>query len=553
MAISCSDDFLEVAPTGSLSSVELSSLEGLEGSLIGTYRILLGGFQFYSDATNWVWGSVRGGDANMGSEPGDQQDIEDVQAYGTQTNNHAVLEKYMVLYEGIARANATIKLLLKVQENVSDSDKTRILAEARFLRGHYYFDIKKNFNDTPYIDESWDEIRPVSNNQNLWPFIEADFQFAYNNLPEVQIDAGRVNKWAAGAYLAKTYLFQNKYEEAKPIFDMVITNGVTSSGEQFGLLPYYADVFRSIFDNNEESIFASQAAAGTGSPLNANFGQVLNYPHFNGPSGPGGCCGFFQPSLELANSFRTTSEGLPLLDNSYNQAAHAIKTDLGINSDDTTFTLDTGNLDPRLDHAIGRRGIPYLDWGLHPGRDWIRDQTYGGPYSPKKISYYKAGNGIENDLSYWTPGYSAVNYVILRFADILLMAAEVEIELNNLDKALNYINMVRRRAMNSTLPDAEANYVISNYPSFANQMEARTAVRFERKLELSGEGHRFYDLVRWGIASEVLNAYTQHENQFLHPPFSLAHFTTGKSEYLPIPQVEIDLQGSDILIQNPGY
>jgi len=542
---------LEVAPTASLSPFELSSLDGLEGSLIGTYSILLGRAGFFSDATNWLWGSVMGGDANKGSSEGDQSIVNEVQAYAAQSNNFAVLEKYSVLYEGISRANVTIKLLLNADKNVSESDKSRILSEAKFLRGHYYFELKKNFNNTPYIDENWDEVTPVSNNLDLWPFIEADFQFAYDNLPEVQSAAGRANKWAAGAYLAKAYLYQDKFEDAKAIFDLVIANGMTASGQPYDLVPYYADVFRSVFDNNEESIFATQAAAGTGSILNANPAQVLNYP-FSGFTGPGGCCGFFQPSLDLANSFRTNEAGLPLLDNSYNDVANALKTDLGIKSAEN-FIPDNGNLDPRLDHSIGRRGIPYLDWGLHPGSDWMRDQTYGGPYSPKKISYYRAGIGIENDNSSWTPGYSAVNYNIMRFADILLMAAEVEIELNNLEKALDYINRVRSRAVNSTLPEAEANYVISTYSSFTNQSEARTAVRFERKLELSGEGHRFYDLVRWGIAAPVLNSYTQYENQFLNPPFSQAIFTTGKNEYLPIPQNEIDLQGSDILIQNPGY
>jgi len=548
--IACKDSFLDVAPTGTLSSVELSSKEGLDGALIGAYSMLLGRAGFYSDATNWMWGSVLGGDANKGSSEGDQAVINEVQAFAVQSNNNAVLEKYSVLYEGIARANATLRLLATAQENVSEADKIRIQGEARFLRGHYYFELKRSFNNTPYLDEQWDEVTPVPNDQELWPFIEADFQFAFEHLPGTQIAPGRANKWAAGAYLAKAYLYQNKFSEAKAIFDLVITKGTTAGGTPYGLVPYYGDVFRSIKDNNEGSVFAVQAAAGTGSIFNANPALVLNFPF--GSGAPGGCCGFFQPSLDLANSFRTTAAGLPLLDHSYNDSINALKTDLGLTSTDD-FTPDTGNLDPRLDHAIGRRGIPYLDWGPHPGASWIRSQAYGGPYSPKKFSYYQSGSGVENDVSSWTPGYTAVNYNIIRFADVLLLAAEAEIELNNLDKALEYINRVRIRAMNSALPDADANYVINTYNSFSSQAEARTAVRFERKLELSGEGHRFYDLVRWGLAEQVLNAYLQHERQFLSPPFLGAQFIAGKNEYLPIPQNEIDLQGEDVLIQNPGY
>lgn len=551
--VACKDSFLDVAPTSSLSTVELSSKEGLEGALIGAYSMLLGRTGFFSDASNWVWGSIRGGDANKGSDEGDSPILNEVQAFAVQANNNAVLEKYSILYEGIARANATLRLLLVAEENVSEADKLRIQAEARFLRGHFYFELKKNFNNTPYVDEHWDEVTPIRNDRDLWPFIEADFQFAFDHLPETQPAVGRVNKWAAGVYLAKAYLFQNKFPEAKAFFDQAIIQGVTTGGIPYGLVPYYANVFRSTHDNNEESVFAAQAAAGTGALQNANPNLALNFPFpSGGPPAPGGCCGFFAPSLELANSFRTNAAGLPLPDRTYNEPAHALKTDMGLTAEDD-FTPDTGSIDPRLDHSIGRRGIPYLDWGLHPGASWIRNQPYSGPYSSKKFSYYQEGIGVENDLSGWTQGYTAINYNLIRFADVLLMAAETEIELNNQEKALEYINRVRSRAMNSPLPDAEANYVLNTYPDFASQDEARTAVRFERKLELSGEGHRFYDLVRWGIAKEELDTYLQHEDQFLKPPFAGASFTVGKDEYLPIPQTEIDLQGTEVLLQNPGY
>ena len=137
------------------------------------------------------------------------------------------------------------------------------------------------------------------------------------------------------------------------------------------------------------------------------------------------------------------------------------------------------------------------------------------------------------------------------------MAAEAEIELNNLDAGLDLINQVRNRAKNSELLRTDgspaANYVIEPYASFGSQDEARRALRFERKLELSGEGHRLFDLVRWGIAAETLNAYLANENPQLNSPFTGASFTAGKNEYLPIPQNEIDLLGADILKQNPGY
>jgi len=547
---SCSDDFLEVAPTGSLGSAELSSKAGLEGSLISSYSMLLGRSGFFSDNSNWMWGSVRGGEANKGTDAGDQSQANEIQAYSTQTNNSSVLEKYRAVYEGIARANATLKLLQAAADGVSADDKVRIEGEARFLRGHYYFELKKNFNNTPYVDENWDEVTPVSNAADLWPFIEADLKFAYDNLPGVMSDAGRANKWAAGAYYGKALLFQGKYGEARTVLTDIVNNGMTSNGQPYDLNANYADAFRSPNDNSAESVFAVQAAAGTGDINNANPGLVLNFP--NGPGAPGGCCGFFQPSMELGNSFRTDSNGLPLLDGSYNDAGQAIVTDLGIESADA-FTIDAKEVDTRLDHSVGRRDVPYLDWGNHPGKNWIRSQVYAGPYSPKKFIYYAGGSGTENDASSWTPGYTAVNYNIIRFSDVLLMLAEAEVEGGDLGTAAMLVDRVRTRAANSTIDGSPANYNVGTYGSFGSQDMARSAVRMERKLELSGEGHRLYDLVRWNIAAPTLNAYLQYEGPQLNAPFAGASFTANNDEFLPIPQNEIDLLGSDVLIQNPGY
>ena len=553
-SIHCSSDFLEVPPSNAVYSSDLETLEGVENLLIGTYSMLQPRSNtsdpvFFSGSDNWFWGSVLGGDANRGTEAGDMPG-RNLQRFEINPSNIFILSKYRIIYEGIARANSTIQVINALDDEVSADEKNRIEAEAKFLRAHFYFDLKKNFNNTPYIDENWDEITPVPNNLNLWDFIEDDLQFAYENLPETQVAIGRANKYAAAAYLAKTLLYRNEYERAKELFDIVIQNGTTSDGTRYQLVDQYADAFRSIYDNHSESVFAVQAAVNTGTPLNSNFSFVLNFPGAN--DAPSNCCGFFQPSFDLVNSFRTDADGLPFLDASYNQGSNSIKSDMGIESSES-FTTDPGTLDPRLDHSVGRRGIPYLDWGLHPGKRWIRDQPYGGPYSTKKFIHYKEGIGIENDASGWTPGFTAINYCIIRYADVLLMAAETEIELGNLEQGRDYINQVRQRVKQSQLTEVDANYHIEPYDAFEDQQQARKAVRFERKLELSGEGHRFYDLVRWGIAAETINAYLEHEDQYLTDPFAGATFIKGKHEYLPIPQQEIDLQGDEVLMQNPGY
>lgn len=559
--VSCKDSFLEVPATGQVGEAQLQTLAGADAALISVYSNLNGRANRMASASNWVWGSIRGGDANKGTNPGDFTDINPIQRYEYLPTQGVISDSWNGLYEGVARANLVLRLLSNI-EATTDADKAtklRIESEAKFLRAHYYFQLKRNFGNTPYADETVDYgtgIEKIKNDTELWPKIEADMKYAYDNLAETQTAAGRANKWAAASYLAKIYMYQNKFAEAKTLFDAIMANGKTTNGKKYGLVPKYADVFKASNDNNEESVFAIQQAANTGSVNNASPEFDLNFPYNTGPSGPGNCCGFFQPSFELANSFRT-SNGLPLLDGSYNAAANALKTDMGLETKDA-FTPDAGSLDPRIDHSIGRRGIPYLDWMDFPGKDWIREQPYGGPYAPKKFAYYKSDRGSLQDNSSWTPGYTAINFPIIRFADVLLMAAEAEIEVGSLEKARSYVNMIRTRAANpagfvmkGTAP--AANYVINNYTAaWTDKAAARNAVRFERKLELSGEGHRFYDLVRWGTDVATLNAYLAYESALLPTALKGATYK-AVNKVLPIPQGQIDLIGSDILKQNTGY
>lgn len=230
-----------------------------------------------------------------------------------------------------------------------------------------------------------------------------------------------------------------------------------------------------------------------------------------------------------------------------------VKNDEGLDAT-APFTPYDGPLDPRLDHTVGRRGIPYLDFGLHSGKPWIRDQVYAGPYSPKKMvatkGFYHATNRNNSN-----------NYRILRLAHVLLWRAEVAVEENDLETALTLVNQIRARAANPNgfvkMPDGSpaANYVINPYQSFTSQEEARKAVQFETRLEFGMEGHRFFDLVRWGIADQVLNAYLEKEKQkriYLQG----ATFTKGRNEYYPIPLPEIinsTVGGQNMLQQNPGY
>jgi len=554
LVVSCSDDFLEVAPTGSLADAQVGTKAGIEGLLIGTYSALNGVFGSRFEGPNhWVTGSVVGGEANKGTDAGDYSAINPVQRYEVDPTSGDLFNLWRGRYEGVARANGVLRALANATD-VSGPDAARIEGEAKMLRGHFYFDLKKHFNSIPVFDETVAaaDVILVPNTTDVWGQIEADFQSAYDNLP-VNNGPGRVSKMAAAAYMGKAKLYQGKWSEAKQWFDIVIGSG------QYMLLDDYMQIFNAENDNHAESVMDVESANNTGSTQNANYFDDLNYPYNTGPDGPGNCCGFFQPSFELGNSFRT-SGGLPLLDGSYNDPANEIATDYNVESSDP-FAEDAGELDPRIDFSLGRRRIPYLDWIEHPGKAWIRSQPYAGPYSPKKFIYYRSQEGSFTDASSWTRGYALMNYNIIRYADVLLMQAEAEVELGNLEAARALVNQVRARAANSAYWVMEydgsapaANYVISEYTApWTDANTARAAVRMERKLELSGEGHRFFDLVRWGIAASALNDYLSYESQYLVTKFGGASFTTGKNEYYPIPQSQIDIQGSEVLSQNPGY
>ncbi len=574
VCLSCKKSFLEQPPIGSLSEEVLKTKAGVNGLLLGAYGALDGssmGFDpWVTTPMNWIFGDIAGGDAHKGADGGDQSSINGVANFSIDASNGILNQKWSSGYEGITRTNDVLKMLAAISEDeLSQEERNNILAQAKFLRAHYYFELRKIFNKIPWIDENTTDMRQP-NNLEIWEKIETDFKQAAEMLPEVQSQVGRANKWAAKAYLAKTYLYQKKYSEAQPIFDDIIQNGKTSGGQKYDLVPQFYKVFYAEWKNHSESVFAVQMAAndGTNDITNANNGNMLNFPFYS----PFRCCGFYQPTQDLVNSYKTNPlTGLPYTKD-YN--VNPVKNDMGVAAG-ASFTPHTGTVDPRLDWTVGRRGLPFLDWGNHPGVAWIRDQVYGGPYNAKKNVYWQATQELYADQSSWAPG-TANNVMIIRFADLLLMAAEVEVEIGSLDKAQTYINRIRERAANSTgfvykynnnssplegfSSEPAANYIIKPYPLNAftsgGKDFSREAVYFERRLELALEGHRFFDLVRWGVAGKELTNFINYEKT-VTVDIKDGAFQTGRNEYYPIPQVQIDRSigkdGKPTLTQNNGY
>ena len=551
---SCGKDFLETQPYGSVNNELLAtSAKGANALLIAAYSNLDGfsgwdnGSPWGGAASNWTFGSIAGGDAYKGSEAGDQPDITPIERGNVDANNPYLEGKWRNYYDGISRVNGAIKAFTALKD-ISASEKATRLAEAKFLRAWFHYDLYRIFRNVPYIDETLDDVR-IGNATNILPKIQADLTAAIAALPVTQPEIGRITKGAAQAVLGNTYMWEKKYTEAKAQFDAIVGSG------RYALNAKYHDNFNAATRNSKEGILEVQQSINDGTTDNGNNGDILNFP-YNG--GPAGCCGFHQPSQDLVNAFQVDAvTGLPLLDT---YSATNVKNDDGVKSSDP-FTPHTGTLDARIDWTVGRRGIPYLDWGKHPGSVWVRDQSYGGPYSPIKNTHYKSQEGSLTTSSGWTSGYNANNLKLIRYSDVLLQLAEAEVELGNLEKARTLVNQVRARAANPAGfvmdgANPAANYKVGLYTAtWTDQAVARKAVRFERRIELGMEGHRFFDLVRWGVAATEKNAYYAREKA-KRSYLSGATFTAGKNEIFPIPAKAITQSaknGTPTLKQNPGY
>lgn len=581
--VSCQESFLEIDPLGSVSQSTLTNEEGVNKLLIGAYACMnnaaaKGGGAQSSDA--YVFGC----DENrIGTEDG----VSSYDAFlwsptgsGPYGGPSYEENKWIYQYSAIGRANDVLRILRDVEDSTPEK-LLQIEAEAKFIRGVFYLRLAKYFKNVVWVDENIHYSLGnyfLRNDVDIIPKIEADFSFAANNLTETKNEVGRANKWAAKSFLVKTYMLQHKYLEAKELLDGIITNGQTSNGLKYALLKKYNDNFISSAKNGSEGVYVMQNSINDGQLIDARGNPTDKYGGtYGSPANPGGA-GWMQPTLDLADAFQTDSEtGLPLLD-TYHESP--ISTDNGITSE-ASFTPYQGTLDPRIDWCIGRRGIPYRDWGLHPGSSWVRNQRNGGPYSAIKNTAEQARKN--SDMGQF--GATTNPYNIIRFADVLLWAAECEVMVGNLLKAEEYVNMIRKRAanpegfvkkyMDSANPSAgfadepAANYKIGLYDGHfeANGKDyALKAIFFERRLELAMEHHRFFDLVRYdGIEgvdfniADKLNWFMQHEGKRILNPsnkYLEGKFTNNKNEILPIPQTQIDLSFKDeeqLLMQNPGY
>lgn len=419
----------------------------------------------------WVFGDVASDDAVKGGNPGDQAEISYIDDFTADSNNGFIRTYWQFAYESITRANTVIAGVPAI--SMDEALKARILGEAKFIRAYTYFNLVNIFGKVPMklsppVTQEAIHV-PLSEVAAIYIQIEKDLTEAAAVLPPAYsspADKGRATKGAALGMLGKVSLYQQKWSEALGYFQQ-LDNLVI-----YGLLPNYADNFKLAFENSQESVFEIQHLAGqspgTGSPLNQWFAPSVNGGYY-----------FNAPTQELVNAFEIGSGG---------------------------------EVDPRLDASIGREG-----------QLWLNGEPFSSGWSPTGYLTKKHQQPL-SEVSAALAGDADLNYIYLRYADVLLMKAEAFIEINNADSAKANLNKVRQRARASYSGTPPADLLPDITTNDTNLL--REAIRKERRVELSQEFHRHFDLMRWGkaAAESVLGEDFNYE----------------ENRYFPLPQEEID-------------
>ena len=563
LANSGCEDFIEVKPEGVIS--EELAMENPEQMTTAAYAML--GDTWYDCPVNlWPYGDVASDDALKGGSGTTDTGYHPMEIWSTMTSTPGEFDAlWFNLYRAISRCNRALVALEDNGKETLGEETTAIrIGEVKFLRAHFYFKLLIMFRQIPWIDE---EVyrnnlhESVRNDEfsfeELMKKIIADFQSAYDVLPEKQQDGGRVNKIAAASYLAKCYLtiaWGDGYEATtgegfinQEYMKKVVEYTEVVKNSQYGYLEDFGDIFLPEYKNSKESVFAVQCSDYKDD--NTKFGRANWNNLLNGCWGIWSCgWDFHKPSQNLVNAFKTKN-GLPMLDDFNNENTYPIN---GVPS--------TQKYDPRLFHTVGMPSFPYKyekeytmtkDNSRTPG-------TYGYYASLKEVPQRSKGETFNNPWQAF-----AMNDYVFRYTDVMLMRAEALIETNQLSEAKTIINDIRQRAKNSINKHIEyaKDYCdIELYPDsyFADKVSARKCLRFERRLELAMENQRYFDLRRWGIASETLNKFFEteqndvYEGQKYAQYYKDAHFTPGKNEFYPVPYNQL-YYVPGLYTQNKGY
>ena len=548
-SLSSCDSFLEEQiPQGTLSDEQVKNPAYVDNMVTSAYAVFTTAEDINSSFSMWNY-DVRSDDAYKGGSSTNDGDVfhQIEVGQGILPTNWNLNDMWVRIYNALSRVNTAIAVVESCDE--SYSLKGERLAEMKFLRAYAHFLAKRLYKNIPFVmrtDLTYDEYNTLSNheytNDEGWALIARDLEEAYAVLPVKQADKGRPTKAACAAFLAKVYLYK-AYRQ-----DDASSNQVTSvdaddlkkviqytdpaiyAAGGYGLEKDIHNNFRpeDQYENGCESLWAIQYSRNDGSTYgNLNWSYGLITPNI--PDVTDGGCDFYKPSQNLVNAFRTDADGLPLID-TFNQK---------------NYDKATDNADPRLFLTVGMTGLPYMF-----NKDFIMDQSSawsrsGGLYGYNVTLKQNVDPALIGSYlirgSFWA---SPMNRIVFRYADVILERAEAEAQLGNASEAVRLVNEIRTRAAGSTqmIADYPNRYGVKlyckNYTGSYSKDEALRIVKMERRLELAMESERFFDLVRWGEASKVLNDYFAAEKErvtFL----SDAVFTANKNEYLPIPHSQI--------------
>ena len=548
-SLSSCDSFLEEQiPQGTLSDEQVKNPAYVDNIVTSAYAVFTTAEDINSSFSMWNY-DVRSDDAYKGGSSTNDGDVfhQIEVGQGILPTNWNLNDMWVRIYNALSRVNTAIAVVESCDE--SYSLKGERLAEMKFLRAYAHFMAKRLYKNIPFVmrtDLTYDEYNTLSNreytNDEGWALIARDLEEAYAVLPVKQADKGRPTKAACAAFLAKVYLYK-AYRQ-----DDASSNQVTSvdaddlkkviqytdpaiyAAGGYGLEKDIHNNFRpeDQYENGCESLWAIQYSRNDGSTYgNLNWSYGLITPNI--PDVTDGGCDFYKPSQNLVNAFRTDADGLPLID-TFNQK---------------NYDKATDNADPRLFLTVGMTGLPYMF-----NKDFIMDQSSawsrsGGLYGYNVTLKQNVDPALIGSYlirgSFWA---SPMNRIVFRYADVILERAEAEAQLGNASEAVRLVNEIRTRAAGSTqmIADYPNRYGVKlyckNYTGSYSKDEALRIVKMERRLELAMESERFFDLVRWGEASKVLNDYFAAEKErvtFL----SDAVFTANKNEYLPIPHSQI--------------
>ncbi|APG60664.1 RagB/SusD family nutrient uptake outer membrane protein [Christiangramia salexigens] len=470
LTTACSDDFVDVVSEDANSEDYFNSQEDYELALVAAYDLL------QSTYINVMLGEIASDNTLAGGESAtDVPGIQEIDDMVHTPVNQQLRDIWGWMFAGVNRAN----YILEFQDKTDFAGKEQIIAQARFLRAYYYFELVKWFGDVPLaIDKriQFGEQFNISRapKAEVYALIESDLQFAAANLPAVQAEEGRITSGAANALLGKAHLYQNEFADAASAFEKVIAG-------PYALLEDYDKMFENDFENNIESVFEVQYTDKEG----AGFG-CLQCSEGNVAVGFNGIRNYSGPVFDSGFSFNVPVQ-------------------------EVVDAFTSG--DARKDVAI----LDIVAWANETGATYAEGFEHTGYYNRKYIA--RKGDLNTGDANLTNPN----NYRAIRFADVLLMAAEANYKKSSPDedKARNYLNLVRERADLDPVAFSGANLLEQIYK--------------DRRLELVGEGHRFFDLVRTGRAANEIDG-----------------FVVGKHELFPIPSIEIELAGNNWQ-QNPGY